>query len=249
MLKDLVWREDVHGREVLIDAEADEAVSLWLVGNISGRSFWLQPCSNWSHRLGGGGDKNSKDFENHTASAYLAAPRDDRLCAIFQQALTGARAIVQQSKDKTNIPVNSNGSLTDAGDRLKIRHKMFETVDPKDGTQFRKKWNITNWPCRTNEAQAARARLERAKSHRPRPLPAYDTSERLIQPPNYEHALKGALVKAVIVISRWKIDNVYSFNADIVELDVVEEPLSLIASPMKRSLEDGPSHSPKKKRA
>ncbi|KZT10985.1 uncharacterized protein LAESUDRAFT_27749 [Laetiporus sulphureus 93-53] len=101
--------------------------------------------------------------------------------------------------------------------------------------------------CVIADALAARDKLSRLGIWRPRLLPAYDKHDHLVQPDKYEDALKGALVKAIVIISRWKIDSSLSFSMDIVELNIIDQPVSLLASPLKHRAQDSPAHSPTKK--
>lgn len=78
-------------------------------------------------------------------------------------------------------------------------------------------WTMANWPCKTEDAIKARDDLAKVGKYTPRLLPAYDVAGRLIEPPNYEAKLRGALAKVVVTISRWSIKDVHSLCADIVE--------------------------------
>ncbi|KZS99519.1 uncharacterized protein LAESUDRAFT_718628 [Laetiporus sulphureus 93-53] len=232
-MTNLRWVEDLDGRDVLVHDGDSHATIFWFVGSIGGRSFWLQACGNWSMKLG----TNNKGFKHHSMSASIAVPPSDSgLDSLYFKACEAVRAIERRSKEDKKCTV-VNGHMLDVDDRIKIRHKIFERVDRNDNLHNGER-EYVQYPSRITVMISTIGRVL--------PLTLKLPETDLLN--SYESALKGALVKATVTISRWKVNNSLSFSMEIIELDIIDQPESLLTSPIKRRLEDGPAHSPSKRR-
>lgn len=88
-------------------------------------------------------------------------------------------------------------------------------------------WNITNWPCVHEDAAHTRDVLANGRQRRPRLLPAFNLDGQRISPPYYQRALRGALVRVSVVMTRWVIGNKLAFSADIAEINILQDPVPL----------------------
>lgn len=119
----VLWREDLDGREVMVDGESGEPLKMWLAGEISTRQFWLQPCGMWSSTISSyrDGHNRTSGFESHVATAYVTEPFTTPLKGLHKAAVANVAKFIKEQKK-----VSENGDLVDATNRLKIRHKIFD---------------------------------------------------------------------------------------------------------------------------
>ena len=96
---------------------------------------------------------------------------------------------------------------------------------------------MANWPCRTEDAIKARDALAKMGKYCPHLLPAFDITEKpakLIEPPEYEAKLCGALAKVVVMILCWSFEDTCSLCANIVEINILRKPVQLLAQGMPK---------------
>ena len=129
-----IWRDDVDGRQVLVDAKTGHPLKLWFVGDICPRQFWLQACGMWSHAISSyrndAGNNKKTGFEDHVATGFIAEPfasaADDALKQLFRAQFQNIQKL-EASMEK----INPNGHLAHVdhdGNRIKIRHRIFEVT-------------------------------------------------------------------------------------------------------------------------
>ena len=123
-----------------------------------------------------------------------------------------------------------------------------------DSKHVKDPFSLHRWPCESDAAKKALLKMILARSHDPRPIPAFDVNDELILPLKYREALQGAIVhvKATIChqyLAQNKSDNFY---ADVQEINVIRPPESATETPSKRKLAealDGYRRSKKQKGA
>ncbi|KAI6037404.1 hypothetical protein BKA83DRAFT_9650 [Pisolithus microcarpus] len=201
--------EDEEGN---IHVSSFEPAPLCAITTIDRNDFWLTPLAGY-----------------HKPSAIwhdLASVKPS--CAITQPS-------VQPVKEEFNIVVQNLRQLQDSittpgyqvgkgfilaggqtGDRLKLRHLLFESLDARETTNqgFSETllskddtdvapFMIDNWLVDDDEM---RDELETLKTtHHLVPLPAYDIDGNLIQPHAYQQSLQGALVELYFNMMHWAI--------------------------------------------
>jgi hypothetical protein len=102
-----------------------------------------------------------------------------------------------------------------------------EEVDPR--------FLIENWPVQN---PATQVHLDAIKgTHIVNPIPAYDVEGRLILPTEYEHKLRGAIVRLEFRLTHWIVRRHDFFSADVVRIRVLVPPTpirQLHTAPRKR---------------
>ena len=97
-------------------------MKLWLVGEISSCSFWLQACNRWSNNMNTNCNSNRAiKFEDHVATGVITQPFDNTLKKLFAVAVKNAKELKKQVK-----LINKKGHFIYFADRIKIRHKIFD---------------------------------------------------------------------------------------------------------------------------
>ncbi|KAK6987624.1 hypothetical protein R3P38DRAFT_3230338 [Favolaschia claudopus] len=100
---------------------------------------------------------------------------------------------------------------------FKIRHIVFE---PKEESII-ELFVLQDWPVKNAAVKEALEGME--NSHQVIPIRAYDVDGDLISPAHYMSKLSGAVVRATLTLSHWKIgrDKRDTYTADIESLRVL----------------------------
>ena len=99
---------------------------------------------------------------------------------------------------------------------------------------------MANWPVKSYEAEVERNKM--LSTHRPIPLPAYDTDGHLIPPDECKDKLAGAIARVTFTMNHWFIENntkeslpsTNCFVADVQSIRILVKPASQTISPKKR---------------
>ncbi|EKM60354.1 uncharacterized protein PHACADRAFT_23726 [Phanerochaete carnosa HHB-10118-sp] len=142
---------------------------------------------------------------------------------------------VQNSK-KTHGSKIGNSIWSDKDNGIKVRHALFK----REGNETIKDPFIDTWPVKS-EAKAALQDManETQFKWQINIIPAFDANDSLIPPEDYERCLKGAIVAIKVSIAHQHLGrsaNSDNYYADLLELKVLKESVSVIASPAKRRL-------------
>ncbi|KAJ7342808.1 hypothetical protein DFH08DRAFT_873609 [Mycena albidolilacea] len=215
-------------------------VDLTFVAVISPNDFWLTPDVNWK-----GKTPYTKTFEDVRLRCRLVAPKiPDFAASDFSEALANLDWFMGASA----TPGNTRQSIVEAG-AIKLRHVLFERIEGEPVDSEVKA--MEDWPCSTEEARKARDAIKR--THRVLPLKAFDMAGNLLPPTKYSQALKGAVVRVSVKLTRWKFRpqgddprgrDVYTADIDNIRVLVPPKPRTRQIIPRT---DPGPSRSPKKK--
>ncbi|KAK7025639.1 hypothetical protein R3P38DRAFT_2778450 [Favolaschia claudopus] len=230
-----------------VGADDLNPVGLTVVAMVSPENCYLTPCANWN-----GPTEFDPSFADIKLNCRLVAPLNSLFAGDFQFAMrTITKLMAQVETDgykKSGIfNFNENPKIG-----FKIRHIVFEPKEEDDdgddelkrGDKQKKKADdpsiielfvLQDWPVKNAAVKEALEGME--NSHVVIPIRAYDVDGDLISPAHYMSKLSGAVVRATLTLSHWKIgrDKRDTYTADIESLRVlVPASVAGSSSPRKR---------------
>ncbi|KAK6974454.1 hypothetical protein R3P38DRAFT_3335806 [Favolaschia claudopus] len=227
---------DNEGSEGGEGAGADDLnpVGLTVVAMVSPENCYLTPCANWN-----GPTEFDPSFADIKLNCRLVAPSNSPFAGDFQIAMKTITKLMAQVETDGYKKSGIFNFKENPKIGFKIRHIVFEPKEEDDGDEL---FVLQDWPVKNAAAKEALEGME--NSHQVIPIRAYDVDGDLIPPTNYMSKLSGAVVRATLTLSHWKIgrDKRDTYTADIESLWVLV-PASVAGS---RRL-PGTSPSPKKK--
>lgn len=126
MPNSVVWRSDIYGADVLVSNDSGMPVEVWLVGELSGRDFWLQPCGSWSLEIARSNSRAGKsEFSHHIASAFVVQSYEQHVRSLFTGAIEELRRVIEMSCEELT-PRQPPVGIIDSQGRVKIRHTVFD---------------------------------------------------------------------------------------------------------------------------
>ncbi|KAK7016115.1 hypothetical protein R3P38DRAFT_3321543 [Favolaschia claudopus] len=209
-----------------VGADDLNPVGLTVVAMVSPENCYLTPCANWN-----GPTEFDPSFADIKLNCRLVAPLNSLFAGDFQFAMrTITKLMAQVETDgykKSGIfNFNENPKIG-----FKIRHIVFE---PKEESII-ELFVLQDWPVKNAAVKEALEGME--NSHQVIPIRAYDVDGDLISPAHYMSKLSGAVVRATLTLSHWKIgrDKRDTYTADIESLRVlVPASVAGSSSPRKR---------------
>ncbi|KZS97624.1 hypothetical protein SISNIDRAFT_462651 [Sistotremastrum niveocremeum HHB9708] len=229
---------DAGFKKILVDKKASDhkrmvVAELNAVGEISPTDCFLRPDGLFTG--GAGYTKDGVAFERPLSGCkgnfVLVQPTEPPFDVEWNPVHTNLMRVVQ------NAPRNTKNTfetcVRNLGKSLYFRHNWFEELnvaDPyfKPNTEV---YDIFNWPTPT--AVAADHIIPLRETHRTRPLRAWDIEGQPIPPEDYVRKLPGAMVRITFTLVRNAFRGRDVFSFDIVEMEVLREPVALVSSPSK----------------
>ncbi|KAJ6525698.1 hypothetical protein B0H19DRAFT_1276052 [Mycena capillaripes] len=223
---------------------------LTLVSFISTENCFLASDGHWK-----GPTEFTANFADVKLACRMAAPEVVPFAADFPRIIKNIQSFMKAAETKGNIKQGIFDPKETPATTLKVRHVLFEarTANSEDEDDF----DISNWPVKSEAAKMALNSM--TTTHRVTQLPAYDLRGNLIEPSEYVASLRGAIVRATIILKHWNITGKNNeggrdrYTADIEGLRVLVAPklqATQTPSPRKRKVpprDPGMTGSPQKK--
>ncbi|KAJ3557086.1 hypothetical protein NM688_g1662 [Phlebia brevispora] len=199
-----------------------------VIGQLCNEKFFMQADGNFT-----GGGRFSTRFADTKLSALVEAPDIPILAQDFKSTMLNLDTLVKSRRTRGYQTVKGLFDTIRGQRKYRIKHTLFtprSEVDDDTESLRPAQFTIAHWPVNPKHAQAVEQFHEIIGTHIVNFLPAFDRNGVLIEPAEYENALRGALVSVHFTISHWTItrrsgsEGNDTFTLDIQDISVIQPP-------------------------
>ncbi|KAJ3559069.1 hypothetical protein NM688_g559 [Phlebia brevispora] len=199
-----------------------------VIGRLCSEKFFMQADGNFT-----GSGQFSTRFADTKLSALIEPPDHPILSKDFKTTMSNLDTLVKSRRTRGYQTVKGLFDIVRGQRKYRIKHSLFtprSEVDDDVEDYRPAQFTIAHWPINPRHVQAIEQLGEMINTHIVNFLPAFDRDGVLIEPAEYENALRGAIVSVHFTITHWTItgrsggEGSDTFVLDVQDISVIEPP-------------------------